>query len=48
MVDRVDAGSPLGQLAAAYGFAPFTIAVAGSYFARLAARDESLLAQVLH
>ena len=43
----MDAGSPLGQLAAAYGFAPFTIAVAGSYFARLASRDECLLAQVL-
>ncbi|KAK9834277.1 hypothetical protein WJX81_002775 [Elliptochloris bilobata] len=24
--DRVEAGSPLGQLAAAYGFAPFTVA----------------------
>jgi len=40
---RVEAGSPLGQLAAAYGFAPFTVAVAGSYFARLAARDADLL-----
>ncbi len=42
---RVEAESPLGQLASAYGFAPFTVAVAGSYFARLAARDPKLLAQ---